>query len=267
MSRTSTTDSQKEARALSSIEAVSDGGGQFVDSALDASRFAAPRGGGGGSKGTGDTGGEGLTLPPGEGSILPGEGSKTTSVISGIDFGSLKNRIASAIDHAVHPQDGSETYEFFFLRRKVSAKKKTQNSSRLSSQGKQTKKQLDLQEAVLVDHGGRAVAVELNERRLGHGLAPQLAQGKTQRFAGRDHLRRLPVCRDGRRARRRKRDDHFRPEIDADGRARAASDGDGGVYSDAPRPQVIRHRPRRPPAQTGPLDRRCDGVRDCRATF
>jgi len=130
MSRTSTTDSQKEARALSSIEAVSDGGGQFVDSALDASRFAAPRGGGGG-KGTGDTGGEGSTLPPGEGSILPGEGSKTTSVISGIDFGSLKNRIASAIDHAVHPQDGSETYEFFFLRRKVLAKKK--NSKLIST--------------------------------------------------------------------------------------------------------------------------------------
>lgn len=131
MSRTSTTDSQKEARALSLIEAVSDGGGQFVDSALDASRSAAPRGGGGG-KGTRDTGGEGSTLPPGEGSTLPGEGSKTTSVISGIDFGSLKNRIASAIDHAVHPKDGSETYEFFFSEEKFWQKKNSKLISTFS---------------------------------------------------------------------------------------------------------------------------------------
>lgn len=91
MSRTSTTDSQREERVLSSIVAISDGGGQFVDSAFDASRS---------------------TTVPGEGSTsLPGEGGSTTrtSVISGIDFGSLKTKIAGAIDHAVHPKDGSET--------------------------------------------------------------------------------------------------------------------------------------------------------------
>ena len=97
MSRTSTTDSQTEARAISSIQAVSDGGGQFVDSApLDASRSRDGEGTGGG--------GEGSTLPP-----PAGEGSRTGSVVAGVDFGSLKHRIAGAIDHAVHPKDGSAT--------------------------------------------------------------------------------------------------------------------------------------------------------------
>jgi len=40
---------------------------------------------------------------PGEESII------TASRTSGLDFGSIKQRIAGAIDHAVHPKDGSET--------------------------------------------------------------------------------------------------------------------------------------------------------------
>ena len=107
MSRTSTTDSQKEERALSRIEAVSDGNGQFVDSALDAPRSVG-RGGGSGSNGKGNQG-KGGKDDGGDGeegsSTLPGEGSRS----SGLDFGSLKHKIAGAIDHAVHPKDGSET--------------------------------------------------------------------------------------------------------------------------------------------------------------
>ena len=113
MSRQSTTESQEEEqRALSSIQAVSDGGGQFVDTldgSLSSSVGAAAAAGF--VKGGGNGGGGG-----GNNNNVVGAGSRTSiaSAASGSgrhDFGgSLKNRIAGSIDRAVHHEkEGSET--------------------------------------------------------------------------------------------------------------------------------------------------------------
>lgn len=99
LSTSTSTPAPVDTEALSSIEAVTDAEGQFVDSALGRSTVPSNND----SNNNNNNSGEGSVTIPGEESII------TASRTSGLDFGSIKQRIAGAIDHAVHPKDGSET--------------------------------------------------------------------------------------------------------------------------------------------------------------
>jgi len=98
LSTSTSTPAPVDTEALSSIEAVTDAEGQFVDSALGRSTVPSNNN----SNSNNNSGDRSVTIP-GEESII------TASRTSGLDFGSIKQRIAGAIDHAVHPKDGSET--------------------------------------------------------------------------------------------------------------------------------------------------------------